>query len=57
MRVAPSSPTLLFEFLHQARFANPRLPAQQDHLAVTRFGLLPAPPQQSQFFVAAHQGR
>ena len=33
---------LLFELLHQAGFANPRLAAQQHHLAGARFGLLPA---------------
>ena len=41
---------LLFEFLHQPGFANPRLTAEQHHLAFTRFGLLPAPLQQPQFF-------
>ena len=50
MRVAPSCAELLFEFLHQPGFANPRLAAQQHHLACARFGLLPALLQQPEFF-------
>ena len=56
MRVAPSALTLLFQFLHQAGFANPGLTAQQHHLAGARFGLFPALPQQSQLGFAADQG-
>jgi hypothetical protein len=46
---------MVFQHLHQARFANARLAAEQHHLPATRGGLCPAPLQQGHFFVPAHQ--
>ena len=45
------------QHLHQARFTNARLAAEQYHLAQPRGGLLPAPVQERHFFVPAHQWR
>src|SRR3954468_4181733 len=49
------SADLLFEHLHQARFANARLTTEQYDLAFADLGLLPTSLQESEFFVSAHQ--
>jgi hypothetical protein len=41
----PRWPDVLSQFLHQARFADAGLTAEQHHLSVPFGGLLPAPPQ------------
>src|SRR5215831_3775957 len=46
---------VVFEHLHQARFANARLPAEQYHLPQPRGGVLPASVQEGDFFVSTHQ--
>ena len=57
MRVAPSASDLLFEFLHQAGFANACLTTEQHDLSCAFFGLRPASLQQPEFFFATHQRR
>ena len=44
---------LLFERLHQARFANPRLTTEQHDLAFAAFRLRPSFPQQADFQVSS----
>src|SRR5215813_965451 len=48
---------LLFEFLDEPGFADPRLTTQQDNLASPAFGEGPALVQQLQLFSAAYQRR
>jgi hypothetical protein len=47
----------LFPFVHQARFANARLPTYQYHLSQTLLYLTPAVVQQRQRCLATHKGR
>ena len=46
---------MLFQHLHQAGFANARLAAEQHHLPHPCCGLVPAPLQESHFFVPTYQ--
>ena len=46
---------MVLQHLHQARFANPRLTAEQHHLPLPRPGLRPALLQQRHLFFPAHQ--
>src|SRR5262245_18007252 len=46
---------MVLEFLHQPGFANAGLAAEQDDLAFTGCGLLPAAAEESEFFVPTHQ--
>jgi hypothetical protein len=48
---------VVFQHLHQARFADPRLPAQQHHLAEALLDLCPALQQQLHFLLAPDQRR
>src|SRR5262249_48126198 len=48
---------VVFQHLHQTRFADAGLPAEEYHLPHTGGGLLPAPPQERDFFVPADQRR
>ena len=48
---------VVFQHLHQARFANARLTAEQHHLPLPRLRLLPALLQERHLFFPAHQGR
>jgi len=50
----PFSENLLFERLHQPGLANAGLSAEQDHLAFTRLGLLPAAVQQPQLLFSSY---
>jgi hypothetical protein len=46
---------VVLQHLHQARFANPGLAAQQDHLAQAILDLRPAVQQQGDFGLPPHQ--
>ena len=46
---------MLFQYLHQARFANARLAAQQHHLPETVLDLRPALQEQRRFLLPPHQ--
>ena len=48
---------VLTQHLHQARFANARLPTEQHHLAPAVLAVCPALQEQHDFGLAPHQGR
>ena len=56
MRAAPSCADIIFEFLHQAGFANAGLATEQHHLARALLGLHPPFLQQPHFVIAANSG-
>jgi len=47
---------IFLQHLHQARFANPGLAAEQHHLPETVLHLRPALPQQFDFLLPAYEG-